>query len=66
LLLARELVGWGPTAEVLTEANLLRARDMAEVWDETAQVCEIDADLSPPLNATAHAAHPPHPTHTAH
>ena len=41
LLLARELVGWGPTAEVLTEANLQRARAMAEAWDETAEVCEI-------------------------
>ena len=43
LLLARELVGWGATSEVLTEANLQRARAMAEAWDEAAGVCGIDA-----------------------
>jgi zinc/manganese transport system ATP-binding protein len=39
LLLARELVGWGPTAEVLTPVNLLSMRTMAERWDEDAEVC---------------------------
>ncbi|WP_454848462.1 metal ABC transporter ATP-binding protein [Rhizobium binxianense] len=39
LLLARELVGWGPTAEVMSPANLLKARAMAERWDEDAQAC---------------------------
>lgn len=43
LLLARELVGWGATAEVLTEAHLRRARAMAEAWDEAAEPCGIDA-----------------------
>jgi zinc/manganese transport system ATP-binding protein len=43
LLLARELVGWGATAEVLTEPNLRRARAMAEAWDEAAEPCGIDA-----------------------
>jgi zinc/manganese transport system ATP-binding protein len=43
LLLARELVGWGATAEVLTAANLQRARTMAEAWDEAAPVCDIDS-----------------------
>lgn len=43
LLLARELVGWGATSEVLTEPNLRRARAMAEAWDETAEPCHIDA-----------------------
>lgn len=43
LLLARELVGWGATSEVLTEANLQRARAMAEAWDEAAGLCGIDA-----------------------
>jgi zinc/manganese transport system ATP-binding protein len=43
LLLAREVVGWGPTAEVLTQANLQRARSMAEAWDETAELCTVDA-----------------------
>jgi len=40
LLLAREAVAWGPTAQVLHAENLFRARQMAERWDETAPVCE--------------------------
>jgi zinc/manganese transport system ATP-binding protein len=32
LLLARELVAWGPTAEALSEANLERARAMTDRW----------------------------------
>ena len=39
LLLARDCLGWGPTAEVLTAANRLRARMMAEAWDEQAEAC---------------------------
>lgn len=46
LLLARQMVGWGPTETTLTPANLLRARAMAEDWDETAQVCDIPAEPS--------------------
>jgi len=42
LLLARELVAWGPTTQVMTGANLMRARTMAEAWDETAGVCHVD------------------------
>ena len=42
LLLARELVGWGATREVLTEPNLRRARAMAEAWDEAAGLCDVD------------------------
>src|SRR5207344_787247 len=34
LLLAREPVAWGPTAEVLTTDNLLKARRMCEAFDE--------------------------------
>lgn len=41
--LARELVAWGPTAQVMTDAHLSRARAMAEVWDDNAELCEIDA-----------------------
>jgi zinc/manganese transport system ATP-binding protein len=40
LLLAREPVAWGPTAEVLRPENLLRARHMAEAWDDQAPWCE--------------------------
>jgi len=39
LLLARECVIWGRTAEALTPANLERARNVAEAWDEGAEVC---------------------------
>ncbi|MCW5745072.1 MAG: metal ABC transporter ATP-binding protein [Alphaproteobacteria bacterium] len=39
VLLARELIAAGPTEQTLTAANLLRARAMAESWDETADVC---------------------------
>jgi zinc/manganese transport system ATP-binding protein len=39
LLLARELVGWGPTPDVMSPANLVLARAMAESWDEEAETC---------------------------
>jgi zinc/manganese transport system ATP-binding protein len=39
LLLARDCLGWGPTAEVLTAANRLRARMMAEAWAADAEAC---------------------------
>jgi zinc/manganese transport system ATP-binding protein len=39
LLLAREKIAFGPTAEVLSAANRLKARMMAEAWDEDAAVC---------------------------
>lgn len=43
LLLARELVGWGKTSDVLTAENLLKARRMCEAFDEDAQACRVDA-----------------------
>lgn len=39
LLIAREPVAWGPTATVMSPENLLKARAMAERWDEQAAVC---------------------------
>lgn len=42
VLLARELVAWGDTATVLTDANLLRARALAEAWDDSADICHTD------------------------
>lgn len=41
LLLARERIAWGPTAEVLRAEHLFRARRMAEAWDERAPHCEV-------------------------
>ncbi len=43
LLLAREMVAWGPTEEALSPANLLKARAMAESWQDDAQVCRRPA-----------------------
>jgi zinc/manganese transport system ATP-binding protein len=42
LLLAREPVAWGNTADVLTAENLLKARRMCEAFDEQAEAC-VDA-----------------------
>ena len=43
LLLAREAIGWGPTEDVLTPANLLAMRRMAERWDDDAGPCLREA-----------------------
>ena len=40
LLLAREPVAWGATAEVLTDANWARAQTLHEPFDEQAGECE--------------------------
>ena len=39
LLIAREPIGWGETAEILTPENLQHARRMSEAWDEAAEIC---------------------------
>jgi zinc/manganese transport system ATP-binding protein len=39
LLLARELIAWGATAEVLTHDKLQIMRSMSESWDEDAELC---------------------------
>jgi len=44
LLLAREPVAWGATAEVLTTENLGRARRMCEAFDEHAEACAVAAE----------------------
>ncbi len=41
LLLARECVAHGPTAEVLVPRHLMRAQQMAEQWDEHADWCAV-------------------------
>jgi len=40
LLIAREVVAWGPTKQVLTAKNLAKARQLTEAWDEQAEVCD--------------------------
>jgi zinc/manganese transport system ATP-binding protein len=42
LLLAREPVAWGRTAEVLTPDNLTKARHMCEAFDEQAAACAVE------------------------
>jgi zinc/manganese transport system ATP-binding protein len=39
VMVARECLGWGPTGEVVTPSNLLRARQMSEAWDDEADRC---------------------------
>jgi zinc/manganese transport system ATP-binding protein len=39
LLLARQAVAWGPTAQVLNAEHLFRARQMSEAWDDGASPC---------------------------
>jgi zinc/manganese transport system ATP-binding protein len=41
LLLAREPVAWGNTGEVINAANMHRARQMCEAFDEQAAACEV-------------------------
>src|ERR1700761_8228426 len=42
LLLAREVVAWGATTDVLTADNLGQARRMCEAFDDSASACVID------------------------
>ena len=41
LLLARELIAWGPTEQALSAANRLRARQISEAWSEDAEICHV-------------------------
>lgn len=43
LLLARELIGWGPTGQVLSPANRRRVRLIREAWSEEPLVCRTAA-----------------------
>jgi len=42
LLLSREPVAFGPTAQVLTPEMLARARRLSEAFDEDAPECHIE------------------------
>jgi zinc/manganese transport system ATP-binding protein len=42
VLLAREVVAWGATADVLKPDNIMKARAMHEAWDEHSPWCEKD------------------------
>ncbi|SEN78698.1 zinc/manganese transport system ATP-binding protein [Loktanella fryxellensis] len=43
MIVARELIAHGPTRLALTAANLLRARQMCESFDDAAPVCDVPA-----------------------
>jgi len=66
LLLARELVAAGPTPQVLTEANLQRARRLNEAFDDDAPECDAPPEpASTHTHAHAHT-HGPGVHHTDH
>jgi len=44
LLLAREVIAWGESAQVLAPENLARARQTSEYWDERAPWCARPSD----------------------
>jgi len=48
LLLAREMVAWGATDQVMTAAHLRQARALAEAWDDDAEFCDIDTASAVP------------------
>ena len=70
LLLSREPVAFGPTAEVLTPELLARARRLSEAFDEDAPECHIeDVSALAPVAGTAHShgdAHAHGVAHTHH
>ena len=43
LLIARDPVAWGPTDKALSDANLMRSRQLVEAFDEAAADCELPA-----------------------
>ena len=43
LLLAREPVAWGATRATLTPDNLIKARQMCEAFDDSAEACVNEA-----------------------
>jgi zinc/manganese transport system ATP-binding protein len=60
LLLARQPVAWGETAEALKAENLLRARRFDEAWHEDAPWCEPDDDGHDHAHDHEHAGHAHH------
>lgn len=64
LLLARELVAYGPTAEVLSETHWARAQRMQEPFDDDAPLCAASPETSGEGHAHTHAH--PHSHSDAH
>ena len=55
LLLSKEVIAWGKTETVLTDAHLQRANANASHWHERAPVCHVDDPAAPPLSAPSAA-----------
>ena len=53
LLLAREPVAWGSTAEVLRPENLMKAREMCEAFDDAASTCDENGNVVPSSSRAA-------------
>ena len=67
LLLSREPVAFGPTAQVLTPELLARARRLSEAFDEDAPECHIeDVSALAPVAGTAHSHGDAHAHGVAH
>ena len=67
LLLSREPVAFGPTAQVLTPELLARARRLSEAFDEDALECHIeDVSALAPVAGTAHSHDDAHAHGVAH
>ena len=69
LLLSREPVAFGPTAQVLTTELLARARHLSEAFNDDAPECQLEGApaTAPPLPGAAQPqAHPEAHGHAAH
>lgn len=65
LLLARQEIAWGGTAETMTAENLARARRFTEAWNENAPWCDAPGDMD--HHGHDHDGHPHHHhDHKAH
>jgi zinc/manganese transport system ATP-binding protein len=69
LMIAREPIAWGPTAQVLKTEHWDRARQMAEAWDDAAALCErtdVDAEARAVIDANRGVVHAAHAHHHGH
>lgn len=57
LLLARQMIGWGPTGEVMSVDSMARARRFTEAWNENAPWCDEPGDMG---HHHGHAHHDHH------
>ena len=66
LLLSREPVAFGPTAQVLTAEMLGRARHLSEAFNDDASECHLERTPTTTAAATLPGAPQPHSHHDAH